>query len=319
MVSVAVRMQAGQVSSPVPYLGAKSRYLFLFPKILKDAKVERFVDLTAGGGSVGWYFGRNGAKELLLNDVSVYPQLVARALHEGQVPQRIEERTLAMPIRGWGYEHLTGQFSPPTLAYIDGFCQAHRTEPVFLVAMGAALTRETRFTGWLAEHKTLTGSALREKVEKELRRLRLLVGKAKALTVTSQNYLDLGPPYDQVRGAVVYLDPAWPHPKERKTKNASDAYTFYAVELSSLLLQQSQAAPPQYSVELPEFFAGLARTAKMFLSNGNRFLLAYQAKLVEIDAVIEELTSAGLTEKQRLQATKNPSSTLVEYLSELAL
>jgi len=307
----------------VPYLGNKAPYLHLFCSLLGRARVPRFVDMTAGGGSVASHFvHRYGTRSLVLNDVSPYPHLIAEALYG---PRHTEAAIKALveyvqPKPGFVSQSpkLAREFRPDTAAFIDAYCATHRGSSFALLGLAAAITQRAPMYSCFLGTRDMDTATLKREVLRHLRRIeRFIMPLPDGVAHWAVDYLN--PPeqfFERAAGALVYWDPAWPTPKGRHKTN-EQAYGFYAVTLMSVLRQRPQPMPAEYAVGEARFREFMRTTIMRLLARKCRVLVAYQSVDDEIEAVEAALFS-GLRIAGRASSNKNATSTLREYLYEVA-
>lgn len=312
--------------TPINYLGKKAPYVHLFDELMQGGGARRFCDFTSGSQSVPLYMvERRGARELILNDVSSYPRLLAHALFGGKPMPKAHVIRAVYPLHAAGYLFKTDRTRGPwkgmsdeAAVWIDGFCLLNAERPLMLTALSCVLTDGApRFSQIVGKHiVSLNPERLRDLT---MRRASKLVGRQYGslldTSITSSDYLDVPftePPFDDLEGFVCYLDPAWPTQPGHKTIDNKRAYGLYAQTVMSVLLQADQPMPAEYDVTEPDFYAGMRKTIDGCLAAGAMMLVAYQTTEERVEQIRAELFAGLIVD--HAHADKNVSSTLREYL-----
>ncbi len=276
----------------IGYLGSKSAYVDLFPRVLGEgAQVDRYCDLTAGSCIVPLFFREwYGTREFILNDASAYPRMIADVFFvQPRWPlSRLAEDCVVLPVEGWasqsslyyGGGRRGGKFKPETLRWMDGFCEENRHNPRLLVSLAACISKSAEFRpcAFYQPHTSeLTPASLARAVLKQAVRLNGRSHASSDCRITHSNYLDLDQQFDGLEDYVVYLDAAWPTQPGAVTMSNAETYGFYASTLMSLLQQKTVPWPEEYNASESESYAGL-RDMIDRLRVKNTVLLAYQSK-----------------------------------------
>ena len=321
-------------STPIQYVGKKSKHLDLFPKLIGDRDSREvqaatgFLDLTAGSSTVALLFTEYyGFKTIMLNDLSPWTKLVARAFFEQAAmdAEEIAEAILSVTptdgfvrcTRGRVGSRWSLLFNDDAAAWIDGYATRHMENPLLQIALSCViLSGATRFAHIRTQVTTaLTPTKLRNETYRRAlqlaRRQKMLGG---GFTWSSENYLALPSSFDDMNGWIVYLDPAWPeqlNPGYNKlTVPNSMTYGLQATVMMEILSQQVLPTIEEYDVAPPMFWVGMRNTIER-MSRGNRMLVAFQTNDDMIDDVSRRLFP---DQNVRMVSSDKSHDRLREYL-----
>jgi hypothetical protein len=237
----------------ISYFGSQVRFYEEIKGLLPEGKVNRYIDLVAGGCGTPYQLLKDGRVDsVTTNDLSYYSYACAKTTFNPEKKYTLVElQTMldAEPTSGYMTLHKEKNskwWSDEQLAYLDGYCIKNKDNHIALAALGKTILSKYTFRGLGFARKTTNGIVLKEiPVEDIIRDIytRLVEFNNLAVEVPNNNDTINGDAnnmvneYTNFKDAVVYADPAWPwHPNYGG--DTGTGYEFLSIDLSSILKQQ---------------------------------------------------------------------------------